>query len=87
MQQDQATVTTTSRLVLQQIEAMMSGNPPACSSDAHINALLAEMRSVSRDRRALESLGRHTLALVSGHIKAGLHAERALMVARDDSNG
>lgn len=80
-------MTITGSLVLQQVEALLAGSPPASSSDAQIKALLAEMLSISRDRRSLELLGRHTLSLVSGHIKAGLHAERALMVARDDSNG
>ena len=47
--------------------------------------LLSEISAVNLDKRALESLGRHVLSVISADLKSGLHAQKALHAAMQGS--
>ena len=47
--------------------------------------LLSEISAVNLDKRALEALGRHLLAVISDDLKSGLHAQKALHAAMQGS--
>jgi len=52
-----------------------------------INALLSEITQTSRDRAALERLGRHVLQLISDDLKAGIHAQKTMLNAMGRHDG
>lgn len=68
--------------LMYEVEVVFAGGPMTSSKDANLRALMDELRRINRDRRALEALGRHTLTLVSKHLKAGIYAEKAVLLAK-----
>jgi len=64
------------------VTAMLAGEQAPQNDTEAMKDLLQSLRETLRDRAAQRTLGLFVLAQISGHIKSGLHAEKAMQRAR-----
>lgn len=60
----------------------LAGEPGPHHTDAALPALVDQIRRTVRDSKALEALGRHTLAQVNAGLRTGLQAQKVVLRAQ-----